>query len=257
MATAKAKALVFGDWFAQRVEFAPGVGVLQSVLYRDYKQFVGETAFGPQGFAAQLNLRKVEAKGPADKRVRWGVRLTWETKAAPVADRVTPPAKGGKSATVLVEAFPDHGWETFTFMLGYRSGDDGAKASASIAAEIHAERRRQLAPKESGGEGRTLDDDDAYPGFHLASAASAYAYAGAQAPEICTVLSMQHKPARPQLAFHILEIVRRVWPWSPDWWKPEGGPRRCLVKAGALIIAAIEKIDRAEARKQQTANAAE
>ncbi|WP_445439789.1 ead/Ea22-like family protein [Citrobacter freundii] len=34
------------------------------------------------------------------------------------------------------------------------------------------------------------------------------------------------------------------WPWSPDWWK-QSGARRDLVKAGALILAEIERIDRA------------
>ena len=34
------------------------------------------------------------------------------------------------------------------------------------------------------------------------------------------------------------------WPWSDDFWKPKGY-RRDLVRAGALIIAEIERIDRA------------
>ena len=33
------------------------------------------------------------------------------------------------------------------------------------------------------------------------------------------------------------------WPWSHDWWKPTN-PRRDLVKAGALILAEIERLDR-------------
>lgn len=33
------------------------------------------------------------------------------------------------------------------------------------------------------------------------------------------------------------------WPWSLDWWKPTDR-RRDLVKAGALIIAEIERLDR-------------
>lgn len=32
------------------------------------------------------------------------------------------------------------------------------------------------------------------------------------------------------------------WPWSDAWWKPKA-PRQDLVRAGALILAAIEKID--------------
>lgn len=34
------------------------------------------------------------------------------------------------------------------------------------------------------------------------------------------------------------------WPWAPEWWKPTNA-RRDLVKAGALILAEIERLDRA------------
>ena len=37
------------------------------------------------------------------------------------------------------------------------------------------------------------------------------------------------------------------WPWSRAWWKPTN-PRRDLVKAGALILAEIERLDRAALR---------
>ncbi|AFA44896.1 hypothetical protein [Rhodobacter capsulatus] len=38
------------------------------------------------------------------------------------------------------------------------------------------------------------------------------------------------------------------WPWHSSWWKPSGN-RRNLVKAAALILAEIERLDRAAARK--------
>ena len=34
------------------------------------------------------------------------------------------------------------------------------------------------------------------------------------------------------------------WPWEPRWWKPKN-PRRDLVRAAALLIAEIERLDRA------------
>lgn len=37
-----------------------------------------------------------------------------------------------------------------------------------------------------------------------------------------------------------------LWPWSRSWWKPKGGARRILVKAAALLIAEIERLDRRE-----------
>jgi hypothetical protein len=41
------------------------------------------------------------------------------------------------------------------------------------------------------------------------------------------------------------------WPWSQDWWKPTN-PRRDLVKAGALIAAEIERLDRATGGEVQS-----
>ena len=37
------------------------------------------------------------------------------------------------------------------------------------------------------------------------------------------------------------------WPFGDDWWKPSK-PRRNLVKAAALIVAEIERIDRYDAK---------
>jgi hypothetical protein len=44
------------------------------------------------------------------------------------------------------------------------------------------------------------------------------------------------------------------WPWSYDWWKPTNR-RRDLVKAGALIIAEIERLDRCEDRAKEKTDA--
>lgn len=35
------------------------------------------------------------------------------------------------------------------------------------------------------------------------------------------------------------------WPLDPEWWKPSGSPLRNLVKAGALITAEIDRLQRA------------
>jgi len=35
------------------------------------------------------------------------------------------------------------------------------------------------------------------------------------------------------------------WPWSPNWWKPKD-PIRDLVRAGALIAAEIDRLQRKE-----------
>lgn len=41
----------------------------------------------------------------------------------------------------------------------------------------------------------------------------------------------------------------RLWPWERDWWKPEGGRRRNLLKATALLMAEGEKFDRSRKRR--------
>jgi hypothetical protein len=84
---------------------------------------------------------------------------------------------------------------------------------------IAAERVRQI-----GVEGCSPEhDDEQHSGGELADAAACYAR-GKQ--------------------------MSGVWPWTDEWWKPGSDRRRQLVKAGALIVAEIERLDRAAARKE-------
>lgn len=102
--------------------------------------------------------------------------------------------------------------------------------TSKALADIAAERRRQVAPLPEG-EGRSSQDDDRHVDGMLARAASCYAD---PKPEM---LLSDGKPPRP---------VR--WPanWSAFWWKPKDR-RRDLVRAAALIVAEIERLDRAAA----------
>jgi hypothetical protein len=43
------------------------------------------------------------------------------------------------------------------------------------------------------------------------------------------------------------KLIDHVWPWSREWWQPKDR-RRDLVRAGALIVAEIERLDRAASR---------
>lgn len=104
---------------------------------------------------------------------------------------------------------------------------DGTAADR-VAGEILAERRRQIAV-----EGWTLSDDDNHPPGALAAAGACYAVFAAE-----TQLDDEPQPCG---------CPPPAWPWAREWWKPNG-VRRALVKAGALIIAEIEKIDRKAAR---------
>ncbi len=84
----------------------------------------------------------------------------------------------------------------------------------SVAArDVLAERCRQIE-----AEGWTQEDDDKQTDSEMAHAAACYALNNAS-----------------------------VWPYSISWWKPTDR-RRNLVKAGALILAEIERLDRLATR---------
>lgn len=92
-----------------------------------------------------------------------------------------------------------------------------SRTVTAAAADVLAERQRQVK-----AEGWTAERDDGYQNSELADAAACYAI-HAHNQGFST-------PAH--------------WPWSQDWWK-QTSPRRDLVKAGALILAEIERLDRA------------
>lgn len=98
--------------------------------------------------------------------------------------------------------------------------------------DITAERERQIEV-----EGWTHAHDDAHTEGEMANAAACYAAAGRTSRNAYTGNVKD-------------EIHNRFWPWSRKWWKPTGGARRCLVKAGALIVAEIERLDRSSQRGQ-------
>ncbi|MHA9129190.1 ead/Ea22-like family protein [Klebsiella pneumoniae] len=89
----------------------------------------------------------------------------------------------------------------------------------AAAADVLAERKRQVS-----AEGWTPGHDDEYEHGELADAAGCYALSS-------ELFDCAGEPPRP-------------WPWPDEWWKPTNR-RRDLVKAGALILAEIERLDRA------------
>lgn len=93
----------------------------------------------------------------------------------------------------------------------------------SVIKEIAAERQRQI-----DEEGRTAEHDDEHDKGEMVAAAVCYClpYAGKDSDWIAALL-------------------KRIWPWSWPWWKPKDR-RRDLIRAGALIVAEIERLDRLE-----------
>lgn len=98
------------------------------------------------------------------------------------------------------------------------------QAMTDAAHDVLAERHRQVE-----AEGWTPEHDDEHCAGEMATAAGLYA-----------------------LHAHSNDPTKRLmapghWPWDYRWWKA-GAPRRMLVKAGALILAELERLDRATAR---------
>jgi hypothetical protein len=89
---------------------------------------------------------------------------------------------------------------------------------------IAAERQRQVE-----AEGWTLEHDDTHKYGEMAKAAALYA----------------NEAHMPRSHSH-MNIPPRDWPW----WKPTGEPVRDLVKAGALIAAEIDRLNRAAAPRE-------
>lgn len=83
-------------------------------------------------------------------------------------------------------------------------------------ADIAAERSRQI-----NAEGWTPEHDDKHTRNELADAAACYAHG-----EII-----------------VDDADGDIWPWDDDWWKPKDR-RHDLVRAAALIVAEIERLDR-------------
>lgn len=94
----------------------------------------------------------------------------------------------------------------------------GVKSLSNAVQSVISERQRQQSV-----EGWTPEHDDEHTEGEMAEAAACYA----------------------MFANNQGFSVPGLWPWAREWWK-QSGQRRDLVKAGALILAEIERIDRQE-----------
>ena len=104
------------------------------------------------------------------------------------------------------------------------------KESRDALAAIAEERRRQIEV-----EGWDAAHDDAHSDGQLADAAACYA---ATVRAFCEAVFVGR-------AYQPMVTYRDLWPWADEWWKPKDR-RRDLVRAGALIVAEIERLDRLE-----------
>lgn len=89
--------------------------------------------------------------------------------------------------------------------------------------DVVSERHRQISD-----EGWDPETDDKWRNGQLAMGAAAYTLATTVGPEKAV----------------------EIWPWQLNGWKPKDA-RRNLVRAGALIVAEIERLDRQDASARQ------
>lgn len=123
------------------------------------------------------------------------------------------------------------------------------------ALDVLAERQRQI-----DAEGWTPEHDDDHGQGEMAEAGACYAHAAAMSsyfahqqslPEDQRDIDLDDIPAphawpAPEGRDESMDLS---WPWASKWWKP-GERRRMLIKSAALIIAEIERLDRAAERAE-------
>lgn len=121
--------------------------------------------------------------------------------------------------------------ESFTLKVD-TSALRGALSDAAV--DVLSERWRQVS-----SEGWTPEHDDEHDRGEMALAAAAYAGNAGTA---------MLDETRDIVSAHMYAKSRDLWPWDRQLWKPKS-VRRDLVRAAALIIAEIERLDRKSARE--------
>lgn len=92
------------------------------------------------------------------------------------------------------------------------------EVGSKAAADVLAERHRQI-----DAEGWTPEHDDEHEVGQMAHAAACYTLADLEV---------------------FVDTPPAFWPWGAEWWKPKDR-RSNLVRAAALLLAEIERLDRA------------
>lgn len=99
---------------------------------------------------------------------------------------------------------------------------------SKVVDDVIEERQRQIVD-----EGWSSEHDDEHGNGDMAAAAACYALSASAEN------SWFHRVRK--------EAAKELWPWDRKWWKPKNS-RRDLVRAAALLIAEIERLDRASAK---------
>lgn len=114
--------------------------------------------------------------------------------------------------------------------------------TSEVLADVRAERVRQMHV-----EGWTEEHDDQHAAGEMARAAACYALAAVDTKPLCATLGANF--AGNTVWGGQVALTTLLWPWAAKWWKPKDR-RRDLVRAAALIVAEIERLDRAAGKPQ-------
>jgi hypothetical protein len=115
--------------------------------------------------------------------------------------------------------------------------------SQNAIEDIYAERRRQV-----DDEGWTPEHDDRHTDRSLPLAAACYAMFASVSDRARNETTLPASLTTERKAIHGWSAWLEIWPWDRQWWKPQDR-RRDLIKAAALIVAEIERLDRATGKE--------
>lgn len=117
-----------------------------------------------------------------------------------------------------------------------RARQNARVATLDILSKIQAERYRQIED-----EGWTPEHDDKHEFGDLALAAAAYAAHSSRRGRQGDVMVGR---INNWLRAGWFDLPGLLWPFDPGWWKPHSRERD-LIRAGALIVAELERLARA------------
>jgi hypothetical protein len=255
--------LVFEQWYQDNIVEAEGGALEQRVIYRAYAREIAKgIQLGPQGVERMLNQLKVKRSVRQGKPMRLGVGFKVDivkghpddAKGERLTAQLTAPEPWPAKRAAAVMAPKGHALGGASIPLDcvgvIEVGEGEADiASLAVAAEVYEERRRQRAE-----EGFDAAHDDASDPGAQTRAAACYAYAAAQPEHLTPFVDTTSKsPRTGRLGWFVRDTLVSMWPFGHAWWKPKTDApdwkRRCMVKAAALLLAAIERHDREAARQ--------
>lgn len=164
----------------------------------------------------------------------WSGGASYDMCADWIAERVTS-AIGQSHSPATVLNIGDSKGKIPDWLLPEELRSENYVPAATALRDIAAERQRQVSV-----EGWTPEHDDQHADGALAKAAAAYAFSGSLSKD---VLRERAKNWWDRHGSDTLAVVKSLWPWAREWWKPKD-QRHDLVRAGALIVAEIERLDR-------------